>query len=65
VPAIAQYLAGRTDNVTVAVEDLDSGTILQFRPGVIENTASTLKVDILATLLVRAQSEGRALSPTE
>jgi hypothetical protein len=65
VPAIAQYVAGRSDNVTVAVEDLNSGAILQFRPGLIENTASTLKVDILATLLVRAQSEGRTLTPTE
>ena len=39
--------------------------VLQFRPGLVENTASTLKVDILATLLVRAQSEGRTLSPAE
>ena len=65
VPAIAQYAAGRSDNVTVAVEDLNSGVVLQFRPGLVENTASTLKVDILATLLVRAQSEGRTLSPAE
>jgi len=65
VPAIAQYVAGRSDNVTVAIEDLDTGAVIQFRPGVIEHTASTLKVDILATLLERAQSEGRGLTPTE
>jgi hypothetical protein len=65
VSAIARYVAGRSDNVTVAVEDLDTGAILQYRPGVVENTASTLKVDILATLLVRAQSDGRFLTPTE
>ena len=65
VPSIAAYVAGRSDNVTVAVEDLGSAQILQFRPGVIENTASTLKVDILATLLDQAQAEGRALTPAE
>ena len=65
IPAIAAYAASRSDNVTVAVEDLDSGQILQFRPGVVENTASTLKVDILATLLSEAQAEGRSLTPTE
>ena len=31
----------------------------------VEHTASTLKVDILATLLARAQAEGRALTPEE
>jgi len=49
----------------VAVEDLDTGEILQYRPGTVENTASTLKVDILATLLARAQSQGRFLTPAE
>jgi hypothetical protein len=51
--------------VTVAVEDLTTGQIYQFRPGVVENTASTLKVDILATLLVQAQAAGRPLTPEE
>jgi hypothetical protein len=39
--------------------------IYQFRPGVAENTASTLKVDILATLLGQAQAAGRSLTPEE
>jgi beta-lactamase class A len=65
IPAIAAYVAGRHDNVTVAVEDLTTGQIYQFRPGVVENTASTLKVDILATLLVEAQAAGRPLTPEE
>ena len=65
IPAIAAYVAGRADNVTVAVEDLTTGQIYQFRPGVVENTASTLKVDILATLLAQAQAAGRALTPEE
>ncbi len=65
IPAIAAYVAGRADNVTVAVEDLTTGQIYQFRPGVVENTASTLKVDILATLLVQAQAADRSLTPEE
>ena len=65
IPSIASYVAGRADNVTVAVEDLTTGQIYQFRPGVVENTASTLKVDILATLLTQAQAAGRPLTPEE
>jgi Beta-lactamase enzyme family len=65
ISAIAAYVAGRDDNVTVAVQDLTTGQIYQFRPGVVENTASTLKVDILATLLVEAQAAGRPLTSEE
>jgi hypothetical protein len=65
IPAIAAYVAGRDDNVTVAVEDLTTRQIFQFRPGVVENTASTLKVDILATLQAEAQAAGRSLTPEE
>ena len=65
VPAIANYVATRSDNVTVAVENLRTGQLLQFRPGVVEHTASTLKVDILATLLTQAQAAGRSLTPAE
>jgi beta-lactamase class A len=65
IPAIAAYVAGRADNVTVAVEDLTTGQIYQFRPGVVENTASTVKVDILATLLTQAQAAARPLTPEE
>ncbi len=65
IAAIAAYVASRADNVTVAVEDLTTGQIYQFRPGVIENTASTVKVDILATLLAQAQATGRPLTSQE
>ena len=58
VPAIAAYVTGRADDVTVAVEDLDTGEVLQYRPGAVENTASTLKVDILATLLTTPSPRG-------
>jgi hypothetical protein len=65
IPDIAAYAATRTDNITVAVEDLTTGRFWQYRPGVVEHTASTLKVDILATLLTRAQAAGRPLTPQE
>ena len=60
ISSIAAFVATRADNVTVAVQDLTTNQIYQFRPGVTENTASTLKVDILATLLGQAQAAGRA-----
>jgi hypothetical protein len=65
IPAIAHYVATRNDNVTVAVQNIRTGQVLQFRPGVIEHTASTLKVDILATLLGQTQAAGRSLTPAE
>jgi hypothetical protein len=65
ISSIAAYAATRADNVTVAVQDLTTNQIYQFRPGVAENTASTLKVDILATLLGQAQAAGRSLTPEE
>jgi hypothetical protein len=65
LPAIADYVATRADNVTVAVENRLTGQFFQFRPGVVEHTASTLKVDILAALLREAQQEGRSLTASE
>src|SRR6202020_414921 len=65
ISSIAAYAATRADNVTVAVQDLTTNQIYQFRPGTVENTASTLKVDILATLLGQAQAAGRSLTPEE
>jgi hypothetical protein len=65
VGAIAAYAATRGDNITVAVDDLTDGQTYYYRPGVVEHTASTLKVDILATLEARAQSEGRSLTAQE
>ncbi len=65
ISSIAAYVASRADDVTVAVQDLTTNQIYQFRPGVQENTASTLKVDILATLLGQAQAAGRGLTPEE
>jgi Beta-lactamase enzyme family len=65
IPAIAAYVATRSDNVTVAVANSLTGQVLQYRPGVVEHTASTLKVDILATLLTQTQAAGRSLTTSE
>lgn len=56
------YLATRAGNITIALEDLDNGTTYLYRPGVAEQTASIIKVDILATLLEQAQSAHHPLT---
>jgi len=64
-PAVAAYLAGTTDDVTAAVYDDVTGVTSIYRPGVAQDTASIMKVDILATLLAQGQSTGQALTPVE
>jgi hypothetical protein len=64
-PTVASYLAGTTDNVTAAVYDEVTGYTSLYRPGVAEQTASIVKVDILATLLAQDQADGQALSPAD
>jgi hypothetical protein len=63
--ALANLVASRADNVTAVVYDINTGQTVTFRPGVIEHTASTVKVDILGTLLKRAQDAGRGLTAQE
>jgi beta-lactamase class A len=57
-PALRRYLAGRAGNVTAAVYDVETGRTYLYRPGVREQTASIIKVDILATLLREQQARG-------
>jgi beta-lactamase class A len=64
-PAVSAYLASTTGDVTAAVYDGVTGQTALFRPGVAEDTASIMKVDILATLLDKSQSGGDALTATE
>jgi beta-lactamase family protein len=64
-PPVAAYLAGTTQDVTAAVYDDVTGVTSVYRPGVAQETASIMKVDILATLLARGQSDGRALTAGE
>jgi beta-lactamase class A len=49
------YLSARGGSVTAAVDDLVSGQMWVYNPGVRHVTASIIKVDILETLLDQAQ----------
>ncbi|MFP3990176.1 hypothetical protein U9R90_22440 [Streptomyces sp. E11-3] len=51
--------------VSVAVMDLDDGALAVYGGEETYDTASIVKVDILAALLLRAQDEGRRLTPQE
>jgi hypothetical protein len=62
-PSVAAYLAGATGDVTAAVYDDVTGQTSIYRPGVAEDTASIMKVDILATLLDEGQADDQPLSP--
>jgi hypothetical protein len=64
-PAIAGYLAHQNDGLTAAVYDELTGYTSLYRPAVAEDTASIMKVDILATLLTEAQAQDRSLTPDE
>ena len=64
-PLLSAYLAGVTDNVTAAVYDDVTGETSVYRPGVAEDTASIMKVDILATLLAEDQAHGEVLTPAQ
>jgi beta-lactamase class A len=57
-PALKRYLAGRAGDITAAAYDIDTGLTFLYRPGVREQTASIIKVDILATLLHQRQGRG-------
>jgi hypothetical protein len=64
-PAVTQYLAERSGNITAALYDVTTGTLSLWRPGVDEDTASIVKVDTLATLLHQDQTSGTSLSANE
>nr|WP_308460994.1 serine hydrolase [Streptomyces finlayi] len=51
--------------VSVAVLDSDSGAVAAYGGDAGYDTASIVKVDVLAALLLKAQDEGRALSGAE
>src|ERR1700733_5979374 len=53
--ALKSWLAGRRGEITAAVYDIDTGQEYRLNPRDTEKTASTIKVDILATALHLAQ----------
>jgi hypothetical protein len=65
LPAVAAYLSGTSEDVTAAVYDDVTGVTSLYRPGVAQDTASIMKVDILATLLAQGQAGGQTLSPSD
>ena len=62
---MTRYLGHRRGNVTAAVDDLTTGQMFVYRPGVREDTASIIKGSLLATLLHQKQIAGRSLTTTE
>jgi hypothetical protein len=64
-PALVADLDQRVGMVTAAVEDLNSGQVYVYRPGLALNTASIVKVQFLGTLLAEAQDQNRALTPDD
>ena len=62
---LASWLATRAGKTTVAVRNNLTGRTTLYDPTVAQDTASIVKVDILATLLHQANTAGRALTSTE
>src|SRR5688572_16197069 len=62
---LTSYLAGRPGRLSVSITDLTTGASYTYGSGVRTATASIVKVDILAALLLRAQKAGRSLNGTE
>jgi Beta-lactamase enzyme family len=64
-PTVAAYLSNSPANLTAAVYDEVTGYTSLYRPGVAQETASIMKVDILATLLAEDQADGQSLTVDE
>ena len=63
--ALRRWLAGRDGRVTAAVYDIETGREYLFQPQYAMKTASTVKVDILATALHQAQLAHHPLPANE
>ena len=63
--ALATALPGQTGNVAVGVTDLSTGITASYHPHELFHTASIVKADILATLLLQVQHQHTGLSPAE
>lgn len=60
-PAMRAYLRGRYGDITAAIYDLVDDRLDLYRAGIREQTASIVKVDILATLLHEEQATSTPL----
>jgi beta-lactamase class A len=63
--ALQSWLAGRQGEITAAVYDIETGQEYLLNPQDTEKTASTIKVDILATALHLAQLQHHPLPANE
>jgi List-Bact-rpt repeat protein/beta-lactamase family protein len=63
--AFTNYVASRSDRVGVAIYDTHTGTTWTLNPDGRFQTASIVKVQIMGTVLHRAQVQGRGLTPFE
>jgi beta-lactamase class A len=63
--ALRRWLRGRDGRITAAVYDIDTGREYLYQPQYAEKTASTVKVDILATALHQAQLAHHPLPANE
>ncbi len=63
--AAASYLSSRLGTATAAVYDVASGQTWYLRPGDVQDTASIVKVDIMATLLDQSMTSGQPIDPEE
>lgn len=64
-PGLIAYLHTLPEVTTAALEDLNTGEIYTYNPGPSLILGSTVKVQILGTLLSEAQAAHRWLTPTE
>lgn len=62
---VAAYLRTRPGTAAVMGFNLSTGASVAYRSAALYPTASIVKVDILAALLLQAQDKGRALTTTE
>ncbi len=63
--ALAPVLRDQTGSLAVGVTDLSTGVTASYHPRELFHTASIVKADILATVLLQAQRQHAGLSPAE
>ncbi|MGO8982570.1 MAG: serine hydrolase [Streptosporangiaceae bacterium] len=63
--SLSGYLADRSGRVTAALYDEVTGTTWTLHPGMLQDTASIVKVQIMATALSEAQAAGGHLPAAE
>ncbi|GAA0980030.1 hypothetical protein GCM10009555_045840 [Acrocarpospora macrocephala] len=62
---LGAYLKDRSGQASVQIHDLSTGITYGYNTGLRTVTASIVKVDILAALLLRAQRDSRSITATE